>query len=676
MQDDKKRLQIRDESLSPEEQQAVEVRIDKMMKVEEPAQTIPAPAESPVEFTAVTASSAPDLPEAASEPEVPADEPSEPAPEPELTPAPPATDEIAQLAAEEAAEEDAHTPAVSESTPESEGKLAAEEKNAEQAALDAEIAAAFLHDPQPEGEGSRLKRWLAAWWHNRKARWATIIILILLLLAAAILPQSRAWALNLAGLRATASVTVLDASTELPLKNVTVRIGNAQALTNAQGTAALSKVKLGNQSLIVHRVAFADSSHRVAITIGANNLGQVSLKAVGAQYKFQVIDYVTGQPISSAQAASGDATAVADSKGLITLTAADPGSDSLSVSVSASNYRTETVTVPVGTTTTTLVQLVLSRHDVYVSKQSGSYDVYKADLDGKNAQVILKATGNETSTIALIPHPTDEEAALVDTRDGTHDNEGYLLQTLTLLDVTTGAPTVIDHSEHIQLLDWFGDRLVYVTTKAGASAADPSRYQLLSYDYKTNQRLQLDHANAFNDLVSADGSIFYATSNGYNGGISQFIRINADGTNKQVLLSTEVWNIFRKDYSNFVLANGESYYNYQIGDAKPTPTTTSFDGSNDRLYITSPDAKHSLWVDNRDGKGVLLAYDTKAQKDTTLASLPGLSYPVSWVSNDTVIFRVKTSRETADYVIGLGTNTAKKISDVSDTTGRSLWYFY
>src|SRR6266550_1723358 len=135
----------------------------------------------------------------------------------------------------------------------------------------------------------------------------------------------------------------------------------------------------------------------------------------------------------------------------------------------------------------------------------------------------------------------------------------------------------------------------------------------MSYDYRTNQRLELDHANAFNDVVSANSAIYYATSNQYNGGVSQLTKINADGSGKQVLLSSQVWNIFRKDFSNFYLAGGDVNYSYKLGDTKPAGTKDSYDVGANRLYIDSPDGKHSLWVDNRDGKGTLLVYDTKAQ---------------------------------------------------------------
>ena len=79
----------------------------------------------------------------------------------------------------------------------------------------------------------------------------TIAGLVVLLLVAAILPPSRAFALNLIGVRATASVTVLDATTQLPLKNANVSLGSVTAKSDAKGQVTLSKVKLGSQQLSV-----------------------------------------------------------------------------------------------------------------------------------------------------------------------------------------------------------------------------------------------------------------------------------------------------------------------------------------------------------------------------------------------------------------------------------------
>jgi len=550
--------------------------------------------------------------------------------------------------------------------------ITAEESDKVLEAEDEEIQKAFA---PKRSFIQRLKDGLTAWWGNKKARWGTIGGVVIILAVLAFLPGPRSFALNLVGVRATATLTVLDDTTSLPLKNATVQLSGQTAQTNSDGNATLHHVKLGSQTLTVKKVAFATDTEKVNIGMGSNRLNQVSLKAVGTQYHFNIVDYVSQQPVTTAEAVSGEANAEADKKGQIILTANNPDKAALGVTITADGYRSETVSVPVGSTATTTVQLVSSRPDVFVSNQSGKYELYKEDIDGKNKELLLAGTGNETSRISVVVNADGSEAALVSTRDNVRDSGGYLEQALTIVNVSDGSDLTIDHSDLIQIIDWVGNRIVYVIVKPGASAGNPQRYQLISYDYQTKQRLMLAHANYFNDVVSAGGVIYYATSNNYSGGVSQFEQVNPDGTGAKVLLTDEVWNIFRTGYSSFVLQSSSNWYTYKLGDSKPVATTTTT-ANKTRLYVDNPDGKHSIWTDTRDGKGALVVYDTAKQKDTVLTEQSGLTYPVRWLDNNTIIYRVSTSSETADYVVSLSGGSPKKITDVNNAAGLTPWYYY
>ncbi len=473
-------------------------------------------------------------------------------------------------------------------------------------------------------------------------------------------------ALNLIGVRATVHVQVVDATTKLPLSGANVAIGSATAVSDDTGSASIKGAKLGTLTITAKKLAFTTANTSVRLKSGANKVATINLKPDGTQYKFSLTDYVTGKPVTSARATSGESNAVADKSGLITLTVKAP-TDKLSVTITGQNYRKTDLTVSAGRSTPTPVSMVTADKAIYVSKQSGKYDVYKSDIDGQNKAVLLAGTGSESAQIGLLPDTGDDFVALVSTRDNDKDTDGFLMQTLTLINVASGATTSIDHSESIQLIDWSGTKLVYVEAKAGASAANPSRYQLYSYDAKSGQRLLLDHANYFNDVVSAAGSIYYATSNQYSGGVSQFNKINADNSGKQTLLVNEIWDIFRTGYNSFALDSAAGWYNYKIGDAKPS-TGTAYSGQG-HLYVDSSDGKKSLWVDQRDGKGTLLVYDTTTQKDMTITQQTGLTYPVRWLNANTIIYRAKTASETADYVVSASGGSAKKVADVTNTTG-------
>jgi hypothetical protein len=528
----------------------------------------------------------------------------------------------------------------------------------------------------PVKHNPSLKSFLIMWWRNKWARYIAVAIVALLTAVAAILPSTRYAALNLVGVKATVSLSVLDSATKLPLKNVEVTLNGSQVLTDKKGIAEIQKVSLGKQELTIHKVAFGTAHQTVIIGVGNNTLQATNLTAVGNRYHFVITDYVTGKPIAVSEASSGQASAVSDNAGQIILTLV-PTADSINVTLNAPGYRAETVSIAAGSDVTTLVQLVSSRPDVFVSKASGNYDVYKADIDGKNRQVILAASGLETTNMSVIVHATDQVAAVVSTRDNLRNADGYLLDALNIVNMSTSKTLTLDHAERIQLVDWLGDNIVYVRIKAGTSAGSPDRYQLESYNYKNSKHYELAHANNFNDVISAQGSVYYAASNNYDGGGSYLGKIDADATNKQIVLNADIYNIFWPDYNNFNLSVGQDWYSYHIGSVQATKLSTVPPGVNaSKVYIDSPNHHQSAWVDVRDGQGVLSIHDTTINKDTVIAQAVGLGYPVRWLDNTTLIYRVASPKETADYSVSANGGTPKKITDLTNVSGAGRWYYY
>ena len=146
----------------------------------------------------------------------------------------------------------------------------------------------------------------------------------------------------------------------------------------------------------------------------------------------------------------------------------------------------------------------------------------------------------------------------------------------------------------------------------------------------------------------------------------KFFKVNPDGTNMVTLLDKEVWNIFRNDYDTLYLSVQQDWYELK-SSGNPTKLAAAPANPKSRNYRDSPDAKHSLWVDSRDGKGVLLAYNTETKADDTLQSQAGLTVPVSWLSNTTYVYRISDGREVADYVKSTLGGDAKKLRDVTNT---------
>src|SRR5690606_21347599 len=120
-----------------------------------------------------------------------------------------------------------------------------------------------------------------------------------------------------------------------------------------------------------------------------------------------------------------------------------------------------------------------------------------------------------------------------------------------------------------------------------------------------------------------------------------------DGGDKKTILTREVHSIIRGDYDTIYLNSDNEWYEYVLGS--PTPARTAPPSlQKTRLYADNPYSKFSTWVDLRDGKGVLLSYDTTTMHEKVLVEVGGLKYPIYWLDEYNVVYRVANGRETAD----------------------------
>jgi hypothetical protein len=548
--------------------------------------------------------------------------------------------------------------------------IIAKESDALLQAEDEKIAAAF--QPEPKASfGRKLKEFL-----GKKSVRRTIILLLLAgIIAIAAVPGARYFMLNTAGVRSSASLTVLDESTQQPLRGVNVKIGEASAETDQDGKAVFSKLKLGPAQLLIEKRAFAQIKRQVTVGWGSNPLPEFKLTPTGSQYVFTVTDFLSGKPVAKVEAISKEASAISNEQGEIRLTIDSTDDSARDVVISGQGYRQEKFPLNLDQKETVPINLVSARKHVFISKRSGRFDVYKVDIDGKSEELVLPGTGSERDDMVLVSHPSDEVAALVSTKDNKRNQDGFLLSTLTVMNLTDATSKSIATSERIQIIDWVGSRIVYVAIKDGASASDNDRHKLISYDYKTQESKDLASSNYFNDVMIAGGKVYYAPSSTYSG-TTVFIRVDADGGNQQTILNKEVWNIFRTSYDRLALAVQQQWYEVKLGETKAGKISGEPPSQTSRIYMDSPDSKRSLWVDNRDGKGVLLAYDTASKQDSVIRTQAGLKQPVRWLGANTIVFRINTESETADYALNLDGGEPKKIRDVTNTSGVDTWYFY
>ena len=523
--------------------------------------------------------------------------------------------------------------------------------------------------PKKTGWRAKLSDFFQAWWYNKWARYGTLAGLVLVFVAVFAVPPSRYFVLNTFGVRATASVTVVDAETDLPLKNALVKLGGAEATTNARGEATLSAVRLGRDTLVVERIAFADYEEPVTVGWGSNPFGTRELTVVGVQYRFTLTDYLSGKPITDAEAVSGRASALADKDGKIVLALEDPEKELIEITITADDYREEKQVLRANETEPIEVKMVPAQPHVYVSKQSGKYDVYQMDVDGKNKKVLLAGTGNENQDIRVVSSPTGSHVAVASIRSSARDSGGYPLRSITVIDVATGASKAIDQAQQFALVDWAGDKLIYQATYAAPSASTNQRQRLISYDAEKEARATLVTTDYFSGFMSSGGYIYYAIAQSDTTQDSAFYRIKPDGSSKQTVLDKPVWGLVRTSVSKLSIETPDGWYTYTLGasGAQKGDSPTNMYAS--RIYVEREGSEKSLWLDERDGKGVVLVHDKKTDKDDVIVTASGLGAPLTWLSDTVFVYRVQTTNETADYAASINGGEPVKLTDVTAVTG-------
>jgi hypothetical protein len=523
---------------------------------------------------------------------------------------------------------------------------------------------------QPKHQG-RLKSFLK----SKKFILMIFWLLLIAVAAAMIVPTSRYYILNALGVRASTSMRVVDAKTTQPLKDVEVSIDGQSAKTDRDGEVTLHEIKLGKQALSVKKPAFAEINRQQTIGWGSNPLGNMELKPVGAQYRFVLTDFLSGEPLPRAVVASGEASARANKKGEAVLVVEETDQEAIEVSITADNYRQETVKVSPDKQQLREIAMVPSRKHAFISQRSGTYDLYKLDVDGENEKLVLAGTGAESEDdLILVNHPTEEVAAFVSIRGEARSSEGEMLSTLQVIDLGSNKVTKVVSSARIQIVDWVGDRLVYVKEQSDKKLEDPARHKLMSYDRTTGADTTLASANYFNDVSVAKGVVYYSPAgSAKNAGL---YTINVDSSGENRVTKEEVWNIFRTSYDNLKVSLGQQWYDYNLDNSSFNKAAGPPSTLKSRVYYDSPDRTKSLWSEDRDGKGTLIVYDHESRADEVILSQGGLKNPLRWLDDRHVVFRLSSTQETADYALSLDGGEPKKITDVTNVTGIDRWYFY
>ena len=516
--------------------------------------------------------------------------------------------------------------------------------------------------------------------HTKKAplRWylpALAIVGMLAILLA--IPVTRYRMLNGAGFRTEATIEVIDKQTKLPLSNVVVQLDGNEQSTNEEGAAHFTGIRFGERPITITKKAYHEHSQAVAIGHGSNRFGAIELEASGKQFEFALIDWLSGELLTDGIVSSGEYSARLNSSGIARLNVPMDVADSITVDVRAKGYQQQSITLDTDITTRHTVSLVIAARHYFVSDVAGTYDVYQINPDGAQRQRIVIGTGQETNKTVFEVSPGGTHGILVASRDDSLKNpSGDVLSGVYVIDLLTSQLKKIDQSEQIDLVGWIGETIVYVKVQEGAKGNDPERHRLMAYDTVRPRSLELAASNFFHDVLVTDKHVFYASSTtGTTDSQAHLFRVLVDGTEEVKLADGSTWTILRTDIDRLAFNIEQAWYQSLATGAELTQVPAAPSSQISQLYAASPNGSYYARVDLGSSSEQLII-GRSSDGSEQMHQIAGIRYPLRWLDDTHLVYRVVSQAETADYIFDVRGGTAQKLSEVSNIAGIDAWYYY
>ncbi len=478
-------------------------------------------------------------------------------------------------------------------------------------------------------------------------------------------------------------VTVKDSLTAKPVSKATVTLNGQEAITDGDGKVTLQHVPVGEYTLKVTKSYYESSETAYAVPIFSSPIEAAQqLKATGRQVSVIVTNKISGAPVARAVVSVNDTSATADSKGVATIVL-PANKQTLTGKVAIDGYNQAEVTITVSDAfDANKVALTPVGTLFYLSKQTGTINVMKSDLDGSNAKVVVEGTGNEVDSSTLLLAARDwKYLALSAKRDSSKAAQLYLVN------ATTGKLSTIDEGDaSFQLVGWSGHRFIYQVNRTDKKEWEDKRQSLKSFDAETGKIAILDEtigtgmsfetlqAEYISSPYILEGKIVYAKT-WYSGPLatkdkmSAIMSVNPDGTNKtrakefpapaqSIGIAGKLYEPQAIYYRVSVDGGAPSYYEYEDGSVTPaTSNDDKFFNSFYPTYLVSPTGKQTLWYEPRDGKNALFIGDKDAKNANEIAQQSEyVAY--GWYGDDYILV---SKNESELYIVPAG----KKITDVT-----------
>lgn len=490
------------------------------------------------------------------------------------------------------------------------------------------------------------KHWFKRLWATKRGK-ALVMVIALLVVAGVLLaiPQTRYGILGNV-IKKNVSITITDSLTGKPVSQADAWLGTTHAFTDSKGIASFDNTPANIYTLKISKKYYKDTSLSYTVPVFSAAQNQtIQLEATGRQVNVSVTNKITHGALAKATLTVGDTSSETDDKGTATLVL-PADKKTFQGWIRLDGYNTADITVDESGSNT--FSLTPAGNVFYLSKQTGTINVMKSNLDGTNASVVVQGTGNELDDSTVLLAARDwKYLALSAKRDPAQVSQLYLVN------AQSGALTTIDEGDaSFQLVGWSDHKFTYLVTRNHKNAWDDKQQSIKSYDADTGKTTILDETTGsgtnnydfqtenIQNLYILNNKIVYAknwsegsnyTYSGTTDKKPAIMVVNPDGSNKQRVkeFSMQHYAVIEAKlyepqgiYFHVSIDNGiTSNYEFEDGAVKNTTLDDSkFYDTVYPTYLVSPSSQKTFWSDSRDGKNTLLVGDQDAKNSKTLAS--------------------------------------------------------
>lgn len=525
-------------------------------------------------------------------------------------------------------------------------------------------------------EQSKIKRFLHRFKDRKFLIQISLPILIIVLLIIGLWRQG-VFAEAFSGLfKASLTVTVSTSENE-PVENATVVISSKNTVTGADGKATLDDLRSGSAELAVRKTGFEPNIQQIKLKKGDNSIAVTLEETPVAKVTLtlSVIDYIDETVIDDAVIQIGDIKPIFAND---VYTFSDVPIGKITLKVERSGYRTFSTDVTIEEDSSELdkVMLVKDEKIVFESNRDGGYrGIYTSNIDGTDQKLLVERVGNYEDYSPML-NSSRSYVIFTSTRDGQKSNNGTGYNPAVYLVGLDGKDLkkVIEPADTYHSYSWSRNGQF-----VGISYYEPGSNNgvLKVYNVSSGKVATFEADRGVNSFVfSADGNkVFYSTYSD-TGGTNKLYSAPSQG-GERVQIGENAWGGLELTSSNNIRyynwANGKtSYYEYNPSNNTITSVDAFTVNTENRFYgaIVSPDKKYRVYSAERDGRSNIFRSDADGKNEVQLTTIGNTSYQdIHWGSDSSfVIFSVKSSSETAKYVVGVGGKSkAKKIVDINSS---------